>query len=104
MNKKILGIAVITGAVVIGAGCTQQKHEFDDAKVGSVDDAPQFVMTNLDGYPNVAFRCFTGPDLVTPGVPTGIYTTTREADNFKMVVNDPQCPTYDPTKPTYVVP
>lgn len=95
--------AIIIGAcVALGlTACGDDNTQLDDATVGVVDDTPQFVMTNLDGFPNVAFRCFEGPD-VTDGVPTGVYTTTRETDNLKLVINDPQCPGYDPAIPTVV--
>lgn len=104
MNKIIIG-SVAAGLLILGVGaCGSDQHQLDDAKVGTVDDKTQFVMTNLDGFPNVAFRCFAGPDVAAGGQQNGIYTTTRTADMLKIVVNDPQCPGYDSTKPTVGIP
>lgn len=103
--KRFIGYAVLPVIAIVGlASCASDKTQFDDAKTGKVDDTAQFVMTNVDGFPNVAFRCFTGPDIASGGVPNGIYTTTRASDNLKIVVNDPQCPGYDSTKPTVGIP
>jgi hypothetical protein len=99
-TKKFLLAVAGTGALLLGA-CGSDNNQLDDAPVGEIDDSPQFVMTNLDGFPNIGFRCFSGPD-VEGTLPTGIYTTTRDNDNFKIVVNDPQCPGYDAGFPTVV--
>lgn len=80
MKKRLITI-VVAGLAL--AACGDTDGEFDDATVGVIDDVPQFVMTNLDEYPNLAVRCF-GPHL--------IITTTRDyGDAVNINWNDPMC-------------
>jgi hypothetical protein len=79
--KKII-VAAAAAALTLAA-CGSDQTQFDDAPVGVVDDQPQFVMTNLDGFPNIAFRCVGNH---------GFYTTTRAyGDAVNVIENDPNC-------------
>lgn len=80
--KRSIGIAIAAIATLGLAACSRDE-QLDDAPVGQIDDTPSFIMTNVDQFPNIAFRCY--------GV-NGIYTTTREAAGaITIVANDPQC-------------
>ncbi len=88
MRRRLLACLAV-GLTVTLAACGPDGTQLDDAPVGIVDDTPQFVMTNLDGFPNVAVRCYGG---------NGIYTTTREyGDAITIIVADPECVDGDPT-------
>lgn len=83
MKKSHLIAGVAAAATLVTAASSCENEQFRDAPVGVVDDVPQFVMTNLDGFPNIAFRCLG---------PNGIYTTTRDyGDGLTIVTNDPVC-------------
>lgn len=84
MLKKVMAASCLLAALALGlSACGSNDTQLNDAPVGKIDDAPTFVMTNADGFPNVAFRC--------KGV-NGIYTTTREgAGALHIVANDPEC-------------
>ena len=87
--RRLVAASAIASLAVLSA-CKEQKDELDDAPVGIIDDAPQFVMTNLDQFPNIAVRCYGG---------NGIYTTTRDyGDAITIVVSDPECAVGNPTK------
>lgn len=81
--RPLLALAALVTFGTVAAACGSDNTQLDDAPVGVVDDTPSFIMTNVDSFPNVAFRCL--------GV-NGIYTTTREAAGaITIVANDPQC-------------
>lgn len=92
--KARILLAALAVASFSLAACGDQNEQLDDAPVGQIDDAPVFVITNVDQFPNVAVRCYGA---------NGIYTTTREAAGaITIVVNDPECPDYDPAVATVV--
>lgn len=86
-------IAAVAATLVL-ASCGADNTQLDDAPVGQIDDTPSFIMTNVDQFPNIAFRCMGA---------NGLYTTTREgAGALKIVVNDPECKAYNPNIATVV--
>lgn len=90
---KRISVLLVAATLAVSA-CAADEQQLNDAPLGQMDDSPQFVMTNLDQFPNVAFRCFGA---------NGIYTTTREAAGaITIVVNDPECPDYNPDVATVV--
>ena len=92
-TKKFLAIAGLCLAAGFTVGCAENE-QLDDAPVGIIDDSPVFVITNVDKFPNVAVRCYGA---------NGIYTTTRDAAGaITIIVNDPECPEYDPAIATVV--
>lgn len=86
--KKITTLAA--AAAITLAACGADTTQFDDANVGAVDDTPQFVMTNLDGFPNLAVRCLGNHLVVT--------TTRSYGDAVNINWDDPMCENGDVTE------
>ena len=92
-RAALAALALVTAATAAGCAVDDQT-QLDDAPVGELDDVPQKVLTNLDQFPNIAVRCYGA---------NGVYTTTRDyGDALTIVVNDPECPGFDPAGATVV--
>jgi hypothetical protein len=85
--RQVLLASVALVAAVAGlAACTPDpKDGAGDAPIASVEQDPWVVLNNVDGYPNIAFRCRGG---------NGIYVTRSaddSSDTMQVVPNDPAC-------------
>ena len=71
--------------VALGACSPDPQGGAGDAPIGTVQQKPWTVLNNIDGFPNVATRCYEG---------NGIYVTRSAGDNSDSLVvipNDPAC-------------
>jgi hypothetical protein len=89
-KKPLIALAAAVPTIVIGIAACGDQSQFDDANVGAIDDTPQFVMTNLDGFPNIAARCFGGHLILT--------TTRDYGDAVNINWDDPMCADGDVTE------
>jgi len=84
--RRLLGIAFTAGLGWSLLGCSPDpKGGAGDAPIGSVEQQPWVVLNNIDGYPNVATRCYKG---------NGIYVTRSAGDQSDALVvirDDPAC-------------
>lgn len=79
-------VLALTAALIgVGACAADPNDGAGDAPIGAVEKEPWTVMNNIDGFPNVATRCYGG---------NGIYVTRSAGDSSDALVvvrDDPAC-------------
>ena len=89
MRRFRISVAIplaLAFAANLGAGCSSDPNDgAGDAPIATVDRTGWTILNNVDGYPNVAFRCLG---------PNGIYTTRGDVTRqLEVIPNDPLCAT-----------